>query len=93
MEHASDLSFEEDGAKGGHAHPSVLFYNMVAFSLFVVTALEVMVLYPPLNQLGDYFRVIMLVILALGKFAVVVAFFMHLFFDAPLCTKIGRAHV
>ena len=85
MEHASDLSFEEDGPKG-HAHPSVLFYNIIAVSLFVVTALEVCVLYPPLNQMGDYIRVILLVLLALGKFVIVVAFFMHLFFDAPLLT-------
>ena len=70
MEHASDLSFEEDGPKG-HAHPSVLFYNIIAVSLFVITALEVCVLYPPLNQMGDYIRVILLVLLALGKFVVV----------------------
>lgn len=85
MQHASDLSFEEDSHKG-HGHPSVLFYNIVALILFVVTALEVGVLYPPLLYAGTYFRVILLVVLSIAKFIVVVAFFMHLFFDAPLCT-------
>ena len=85
MEHASDLSFEDEGPKG-HAHPSVMFYNLIAVSLFVVTALEVGVLYPPLNEMGTYLKVVILVLLSLGKFAIVVAFFMHLFFDAPLLT-------
>lgn len=85
MQHASDLSFEEDSHKGG-GHPSVLFYNIIAISLFVVTALEVAVLYPPLLYAGTYFRVILLVVLSVAKFAIVVAFFMHLFFDAPLLT-------
>lgn len=81
----SDLSFEEDGPVG-HAHPSVMFYNGIAVSLFVVTALEVAILFPPLDDMGTYFKVILLILLSLGKFAIVVAFFMHLFFDAPLCT-------
>lgn len=86
-QHASDLDFEHDGHhhKGG-GHPSVLFYNIIAISLFLVTALEVAVLYPPLNEAGTYFRVVLLTVLSVGKFAIVVAFFMHLFFDAPLLT-------
>ncbi len=84
MEHSSDLNFEEDSK--GHGHPSVLFYNFIAISLFVVTALEVAILYPPLSDMGEYLKVIVLVVLSLGKFAIVVAFFMHLFFDAPLLT-------
>lgn len=86
-QHASDLDFEHDGHHhGGGGHPSVLFYNIIAISLFVVTALEVGVLYPPLSEAGTYFRVILLIVLSIGKFAIVVAFFMHLFFDAPLLT-------
>jgi len=89
--HASDLSFEDDGHGDGHGHPSVLFYNIVAALLFLVTALEVAVLYPPLSDMGTYFRVILLVVLSIGKFAVVVAFFMHLFFDSPLMTFLFSA--
>ncbi len=85
MEHTSDSLLEDEGHKGD-GHPSVLFYNIIAISLFVVTGLEVAVLYPPLSELGLYFKVVLLVILSLGKFAIVVAFFMHLFFDAPLLT-------
>ena len=78
----SDLSFEEDDP---HWHPSALFYNVVALMLFGVTALEVALLYPPLDQLGSYFRVGLLVLLSVGMFVVSVGFFMHLFFDPPLC--------
>lgn len=87
MQHASDLDFEHDGH--GHksdGHPSVLFYNVIAISLFVVTALEVAVLYPPLNEISTQIKVLILLVLSVGKFAIVVAFFMHLFFDAPLLT-------
>jgi cytochrome c oxidase subunit 4 len=85
MEHASDLLHEDDH-KDGHGHPSVLFYNFIAISLFLITGLEVLVLYPPLMHFGDYFKIILLVVLSVGKFAVVVAFFMHLYFDAPILT-------
>ncbi|MBX3169318.1 MAG: cytochrome C oxidase subunit IV family protein [Candidatus Eremiobacteraeota bacterium] len=85
-QHASDLDFEHDGHHQGDGHPSVLFYNIIAISLFVVTALEVGVLYPPLNEFSLYFKVLLLIVLSVGKFAIVVAFFMHLFFDAPLLT-------
>lgn len=69
-----------------HGHPSVLFYNLIALSLFIITFAEVAVLYPPINTMGEYFKVILLVVLSLVKFAVVVAFFMHLFYDASLLT-------
>ena len=87
MQHASDLDFEHDGhhPKGG-GHPSVLFYNVIAISLFVVTALEVAVLYPPLNEMSTQLKILILLVLSIGKFSIVVAFFMHLFFDAPLLT-------
>lgn len=84
MQHASDNILDEHGGHGGH--PSTLFYNIIAVALFVITAIEVAILYPPLDQAGTYLKVITLVVLSLGKFCVVVAFFMHLFFDAPLLT-------
>ncbi len=85
-QHASDLDFEHDDHHKGGGHPSVLFYNIIAISLFVVTALEVGVLYPPLNEISTQIKVLILLVLSVGKFAIVVAFFMHLFFDAPLLT-------
>lgn len=85
MQHASDLHFEEHSEQG-HGHPSVMFYNAIAIALFVITAIEVGVLYPPLADMGEYFRVIVLVVLSLVKFCVVVAFFMHLYFDAAMVT-------
>lgn len=86
MEHVSDLEFEAGGHHPGGSHPSVIFYTIIAIVLFVVTALEVCILYPPLSETGTYFRVLVLVLLSLGKFILVVAFFMHLFFEAPLLT-------
>lgn len=85
MEHASDLHLDDTG-HGESGHPSVLFYNIVALALFIITFVEVAILYPPLIHFGDYFKVVVLVVLSLIKFAVVVAFFMHLFFDASLLT-------
>jgi cytochrome c oxidase subunit IV len=84
MEHASDLP--DDTGHGEHGHPSVLFYNLIAVALFIVTFFEVAVLYPPLLHYGSYFKVILLVVLSVAKFVAVVAFFMHLFFDASLLT-------
>lgn len=71
----------------GHFGLSVnMFYTVVAVILFLVTVLEVALLYPPLNLLNGYLKVGMLVVLSVGKFIAVVAFFMHLYFDSPLCT-------
>lgn len=86
MEHASDLFDEKPHGHGDGAHASVLFYNIIAALLFFITFCEVAVLYPPMNGFGEYFKVILLVVLSIAKFAAVVAFFMHLFFDASLCT-------
>ena len=85
MEHASDL-FDEKAGHGDGSHASVLFYNIIAAILFIVTFIEVAVLYPPLSGMGDYFKVIVLVVLSVAKFIAVVAFFMHLFFDSSLLT-------
>lgn len=71
----------------GHFGLSVnMFYTVVAVILGLVTALEVALLYEPLNQLNGYLKVGILTVLSIGKFIAVVAFFMHLYFDSPLCT-------
>lgn len=71
----------------GHFGMSVnMFYTVVAVILFLVTVAEVALLYEPLNQLNGYIKVLILVTLSVFKFVAVVAFFMHLYFDAPLLT-------
>lgn len=63
-------------------------YTIVAIVLGLVTALEVLVLYPPLIEAGDTFKIALLSFLSVGKFIVVVALFMHLWNDSPLFTGI-----
>lgn len=63
-------------------------YTIVAVILGIVTSMEVLVLYPPLMNTPDPFKVGLLGFLATLKFVVVVAFFMHLWNDSPLFTGI-----
>ncbi len=70
-----------DAAAGGMHHPTQKAYWLIALILGVVTALEVAVAYI------DALRPVLApLLIALGaiKFAIVVAFFMHLKFDRPL---------
>lgn len=81
---SADVSATHDH---GHFGLSVnMFYTVVAVILFIVTIGEVALLYEPLNLLNGYLKVGILVLLSVGKFIAVVAFFMHLYFDSPLCT-------
>jgi len=64
-----------------HSHPSVRTYVLVAVILGVITAVEVMVFY--LEVLAPVLVPILLTLSA-AKFTMVVGFFMHLKFDAPL---------
>lgn len=68
---------------GGHA--TVGLYNLIALILFVVTVLEVGILYPPLSSLPDAIKITLLVGMSVAKFGAVVAFFMHLYYDHPIC--------
>lgn len=61
-------------------------YTITAVILAVVTAIEVLVLYPPLVRAGDNFKIALLAFLGISKFVVVVALFMHLWGDSPLYT-------
>lgn len=63
-------------------------YTLTAIILVIVTALEVLVLYPPLVAAADGFKIALLGFLGVGKFVVVVALFMHLWNDAPILTGI-----
>src|SRR5688572_1662835 len=71
----------------GHFGLSIeVFYTVVAAILFLVTVAEVALLYPPLNLMNGYLKVGLLVVMSVAKFVAVVAFFMHLYFDSPICT-------
>ncbi len=63
-------------------------YTITALVLGIITALEVLVLYPPLARAGDTFKIGLLAVFGITKFIVVVALFMHLWDDSPLLTGI-----
>ena len=65
------------------SHPSPFQYVMIAVILCVITALEVGTYYLP-NDFPRALYITILMVLALTKFVIVAAFFMHLRFDRPL---------
>ena len=73
----------EDHASG-HAHPTDWLYVKVAIALALLTAFEVFTYFESLHGWGDTAIIIMLVAMMVVKFFLVVAFFMHLKFDAPI---------
>ena len=74
---------EPDGA---HAHPTARVYIMVAIVLTAITAFEVAVYYIPAIRHRLPLLAGLLVTLAVAKFALVVAYYMHLRFDNKLFT-------
>jgi cytochrome c oxidase subunit 4 len=68
-----------------HAHPTSRQYVVVAAILTVVTAAEVAVFYV-IPEAARAALMIALAVLAIAKFALVVAYYMHLKFDARLLT-------
>ena len=67
----------------GHASP--LFYCIIGIILSILTYLEFQIYY--LESLG-ILMIPLLIVLSLGKFILVVAFFMHLRFDNKILTFI-----
>lgn len=66
---------------GTQPHATWRFYVMIGAILTVVTAAEVAIFYiPALRPV----LVPILVTLSAGKFALVVMFFMHLYYDSPI---------
>lgn len=76
---------EAGGAHADHAHPSPLKYVGIALVLAVVTAVEVALYY---IEMPDGLLVSMLLGLAVIKFGMVAAFFMHLKFDGRLLRRL-----
>ncbi len=68
-----------------HAHPSPAKYVGIAIFLAIVTALEVALYY---IAMPEALMVVLLLILATMKFAMVAAFFMHLKFDSPMLRRV-----
>jgi cytochrome c oxidase subunit 4 len=79
LEHAHHAPVHE------HAHPTAGKYVFIAVVLTIITAIEVAIFYViPANARA--LMMIVLAVLAIGKFALVVAYYMHLKFDAKLLT-------
>ena len=68
-----------------HTHPSPAKYVGIAIFLAIITALEVALYY---ITMPEWLIVILLLILATAKFAIVAAFFMHLKFDSPMLRRV-----
>ena len=67
-------------------HASVATYLRVAVILAILTAIEIGSLYVP--GLPPHILVTLLIIFGIMKFALVVAFFMHLRYDSKLLTAL-----
>ena len=67
----------------GRPHPTAAVYVAIALILAVVTVVEVGIIYVDMARAALY---LVLFILSAFKFSLVVMFFMHLRFDAPLFT-------
>lgn len=80
-----NIQVEEHGAEvAAHGdHPTPATYFKVAMALSVLTAIEVAIFY--VTQLS-YGIIPILAILSIGKFALVVMYYMHLKFDSKIFT-------
>jgi cytochrome c oxidase subunit 4 len=73
-----------------HTHPSPVKYVGIAVLLALITALEVGLYY---INMPEALLVIFLLFLALLKFSLVAAFFMHLKFDSPMLRRVFIAGI
>jgi cytochrome c oxidase subunit 4 len=76
------LTTEEHAEEHGK-HPSALEYIQIGAILSIITAVEVALYY---IDMSHNLLVAILVVLSISKFALVVAWFMHLRFDPSLFT-------
>ena len=68
-----------------HTHPSPVKYVGIAILLAIITALEVGLYY---MNMPSGLLVSFLLVLAVLKFSLVAAFFMHLKFDSPMLRRV-----
>lgn len=78
-EHAVENVVEHAHEAGEHPHPQARTYIIVAIILTILTVFEIGVFYAPSLQVV---LVPLLIILAILKFILVAAFYMHLHFDS-----------
>ena len=71
-------------------HPTFKQYALIAMILFAVTIVEFLIILPG-DWRGQRWTIAPLVILSAFKFAVVIMFYMHLKFDAPMFSVIFLA--
>ena len=71
-----------------HNHPEPITYFKVAMALVALTALEVVVFY---FEWLEYAIIPVMAILSIGKFGIVVMYYMHLKFDEKLLTYVFMA--
>ena len=71
-----------------HNHPEPITYFKVAMALVALTALEVVVFY---FEWVGYAIIPVMAILSIGKFGIVVMYYMHLKFDEKLLTYVFMA--
>jgi cytochrome c oxidase subunit IV len=85
----SEHAIDQSHGHGAHAHvethnhPGPAVYGLVAVALVILTAMEIGVFYAPFLQ---PWLVPLLVILAILKFILVAAFYMHLWYDDTVFT-------
>jgi cytochrome c oxidase subunit IV len=73
-----------------HAHPSPAKYVGIAVLLAIITGIEVAIYY---INMPDPLMVAFLLVLAILKFSLVAAFFMHLKFDSPMLRRVFVAGI
>ena len=83
---AAAEEYQASTEQEGHGHPSDRSYVAIAVILAVITAAEVATFYFE-EQLGGLL-VPSLMVMMVVKFAMVVAWFMHLRFDSNLFTRV-----
>lgn len=86
--HAIDHGHGAHAPADAHNHPGPMVYGVVAIVLIVLTAMEIGVFYAPFLQT---WLVPLLIILALMKFILVAAFYMHLWYDSSVFTVLFGA--
>ncbi|MCK6529153.1 cytochrome C oxidase subunit IV family protein [Myxococcota bacterium] len=88
--HGSEPGHGDSAGAAGHAHPTVKTYTGIALLLFAITALEVWFSVAPFLQPPDRRPLMIFLLLAAAtiKFAIVVGWFMHLKFDAPVYRRL-----
>jgi cytochrome c oxidase subunit IV len=74
-----------------HAHPGPGTYLLIGLILFILTVIEVVIVYIPAIASQPLLLIPSLVVLMTIKFALVVLFFMHLKFDNRLFSALFTA--